>query len=243
MSISAVSKSNILFEYPKNTELNRVLPKNKIYEQGSVNSATKSLFIEQIDQIIWQNKLSAQTLNIEPVEAIPEIQIFIIKLKGTEISHDVLTVIDKAIPLPIIFELHTTNIDDKNDSGSVKIVSAYKQLFPTKSSEHNNKIEISNYFESQWLTKSTSRNALPISLNIQSLYEQLIRSLLPVAAIGDESITQQIKRISQIKKLEKSLSQLNKKLNNEKQFKHKVTLNNQVRELKQELKNITLVKP
>jgi len=58
-SISGSSKSTVLFEYPKSTELNRILPKNKIYEQGKVSATIKSLFIEQVDQVIWQNKLSA----------------------------------------------------------------------------------------------------------------------------------------------------------------------------------------
>jgi len=236
VSISEVSTSTVLFEYPKSTELNRMLPKNKIYEQGNINSAIRSLFIEQVDQVIWQNKLSAQTLNIEPAATVPEVQVFIIKLKGTELSHEVLTVIDKAIPLPIIFELHTGN--------SVKVVAAYKQLkVSDKKDEAQIKVELSAYFASKWLAKSTPRSALPVSLNMQSLYAQLIRSLLSLSAKGNESLAQQIKRISQINKLEKSLSQLNKKLGNEKQFKRKVTLNNQVRELKQELKNITVAKP
>jgi len=152
---------------------------------------------------------------------VPEVQIFIIKLKGTELNHEVLTVIDKAIPLPIIFELHSSEAYTEN---KVKIVAAYK-LLP----------ELNTYFESSWLAKSTPRSALPISLTMQGLYEQIIRSLLPLGVKKNESLAQQIKRIKQIHKLEKSISKLNKNLNNEKQFKNKIKINGKVKDLEQQL--------
>ncbi|MCA9397010.1 MAG: DUF4391 domain-containing protein, partial [Candidatus Omnitrophica bacterium] len=46
--------SNILFDYPRNAAFGRVVPKRKIYDHGKVSSAVKELFVQQIDQIIWQ---------------------------------------------------------------------------------------------------------------------------------------------------------------------------------------------
>jgi hypothetical protein len=40
--------------YPKQAAFGRVLPKNKIYEHSSANTRLKDLFVEQVEQIIWQ---------------------------------------------------------------------------------------------------------------------------------------------------------------------------------------------
>ena len=45
----------VLFDYPKNAAFGRVLPKNKIYEHGSVSSAVRQLFVRR-----W-NRLSGST--------------------------------------------------------------------------------------------------------------------------------------------------------------------------------------
>ena len=80
----------VLFDYPKNAAFGRVLPKNKIYEHGSVSSAVRQLFVRQVEQIVWQHKLAPETVNLKASKAVPEIQIFSITLKGDELKPEVL---------------------------------------------------------------------------------------------------------------------------------------------------------
>ena len=52
---------------PEKTFFNKPVPKNKFYEKLDVKPALKKVFVNQIEKIIWRNKLSPATLNVQPV--------------------------------------------------------------------------------------------------------------------------------------------------------------------------------
>src|SRR5690242_4951513 len=110
--------SSALFAYPKQAAFQRVLPKNKIYEHASPSRAVRERFVAEIGQIVWQYKLSPETVNLPARSGVVEIEIFGIALKTEEISETVLRCIDKAIPLPIVYELTYNN--------RIKTTMAYK---------------------------------------------------------------------------------------------------------------------
>jgi hypothetical protein len=109
----------VFFEYPKAASFGRVLPKSKIYAHASAGAKLKQLFVDQVDQIIWQYKLAPETINLSATKSVSEIQVFKINLRTSEISEEVLRAIDKAIPFPIIFEL--------THAGKRKAIAAYKR--------------------------------------------------------------------------------------------------------------------
>jgi hypothetical protein len=91
--------------FPSSTVCNRRIPKTKFYENLDIDSPIKRLFIDQIDTIIWQNKLSASTLNVEKGELVEEIEVFLITLNQAEINTKILKAIDEGIPYHILFLL------------------------------------------------------------------------------------------------------------------------------------------
>ena len=99
----------VLFSFPKSAVVGRVLPKSKIYEHSKARSQLKNLFVEQIEQIIWQYKLAPETIHLPAQPDVAEIQLFTVVLKVPECSPKVLDCIDRAIPFPIIFELAFDN--------------------------------------------------------------------------------------------------------------------------------------
>jgi len=106
MSQSARFGSNTAFiYYPKQAVFGRTLPKNKIYEHSGANTRLKDLFVEQVEQIVWQYKLAPETINLPARPGVPELQIFSIQLKTSELNLDVLRCIDGVVQFPIIFEL------------------------------------------------------------------------------------------------------------------------------------------
>ena len=67
MSLPARFESNAAFiNYPKQAAFGRTLPKNKIYEHSGANTRLKDLFVEQVEQIVWQYKLAPETINLPP---------------------------------------------------------------------------------------------------------------------------------------------------------------------------------
>lgn len=64
MSQGATTQKPALIAYPKQAAFGRVLPKNKIYEHSGANTRLKELFVEQVEQIVWQYKLAPETINL-----------------------------------------------------------------------------------------------------------------------------------------------------------------------------------
>lgn len=212
-----------LFDYPNSAAFGRVLPKSKIYQHGSPSVAVKELFVRQVEQIVWQHKLAPETVNLKPTPAVPEIQVFSIALKSSELREEVLRCIDQAIPFPILFELRT--------EGKTKPIAAYKRPSEADSA----KWVISEYFEDGWVSIEASRKSLPVVFDLETLYEQLLRSLMPHPARPGESLQVQVERMEQIRSGQRELERCEARLRKEKQFNRKVEINAILRQLKTEL--------
>ena len=215
--------SQALFHYPTQAAFERVLPKSKIYEHSKPTSAVKELFVKQVDKIIWQYKLAPETINLPAKPNVPEIQVFTIALKTQELSEDVLRCIDQAIPLPIFYQLTFAN--------RIKLKAAYKR----PSDADAGKWVTESYFETDWLDKDTGRAELPVVLDLASLYEHLLRPLMPLPPKTGESLKTQVERLSLLRTKQNEYRKLETRKNNERQFNRKVELNSKLRQLKLEL--------
>src|SRR5688572_20890667 len=94
-----------LFAYPKQAAFGRNLPKSKIYEHTQLTKTMRNKFVRQIEKIVWEYKLAPETINLPSKKSAPEIEVFTITLKTRDVSIEVLRAIDKAIALPIIYEI------------------------------------------------------------------------------------------------------------------------------------------
>ena len=63
-------------KFPKSTEFNKRIPKQKFYDNLNVTPAIKQFFTEQIKSIIWKNKIAPSTLNIAEGTSVKEIEVF-----------------------------------------------------------------------------------------------------------------------------------------------------------------------
>lgn len=84
--------------FPKSTEFNKRIPKQKFYEHIEVSPALRRVFVEQIRLIYWRNKLAESTLNLAPGEAVSEVEVIEIRLQEPQLDEAVLRQIDKEIP-------------------------------------------------------------------------------------------------------------------------------------------------
>lgn len=218
--------SSFLFDYPKNAAFGRVLPKNKIYEHGSVSSAVRQLFVRQVEQIVWQYKLASETVKLKASKAVSEIQIFSVTLKGDELKPEVLRCIDLAIPFPIVFELRF--------NGKVKPVAAFKR----PSEADANKWVIGEYFDGNWVSADIQRKPLPMVFDLEALYGHLLMPLMPYPARPGEGLQARVERMERIRLKQRELERCEARLRKEKQFNRKVAINAELRALKQELQSL-----
>ena len=167
MSYRATTQQPALIAYPKQAAFGRVLPKNKIYEHSGANTRLKELFVEQVEQIVWQYKLAPETINLRARPGVPEIQIFSIQLKSTELHEDVLRCIDGAVQFPILFELN----QGQGDQARTQVVASYKRPSEVDASRW----VLSSYFSSDWMPAATARAAMPLALDMAHLYSVLLQ--------------------------------------------------------------------
>ena len=221
-----------LYKFPQQAKVDRLIPKNKFYEQGKANTKIEQLFVNQVENIRWAYKLASSTIHLQDQEDLKEIQIFRVKSRVEDLDVSILSFIDKLILTPIIFEVV---YQDK-----VKVVATYKRL----NQANKTKAVIGQYYASEWL-EDHDRVELPIYLKLADLYEHFIAQLLPIVSNEDPenddesvSIELQLQKAQQLESLQKQLDKLKSKLRNERQFNRKVELNKKVSELESQLAQV-----
>ena len=221
-----------LYKFPQQAKVDRLIPKNKFYEQGKANTKIEQLFVDQVENIRWAYKLASSTIHLQDQEDLKEIQIFRVKSRVKDLDVSILSFIDKLILTPIIFEVV---YQDK-----VKVVATYKRL----NQADKTKAVIGQYYASEWL-EDHDRVELPIYLKLADLYEHFIAQLLPIVSNEDPenddesvSIELQLQKAQQLESLQKQLDKLKSKLRTEKQFNRKVELNKHIHALESDLNKL-----
>ena len=215
-----------LFSYPRQAAFGRVLPKNKIYEHSKASARLKNLFVAQVEQIVWQYKLAPETINLIAQPGVPEVQVFSIHLKVPELHLDVLRCIDGAVQYPIIFELCFEE--------RLQPIACYKRPSEADAS----KWVCSDYFAGNWQPFDTERSPLPMTLDLATLYESLLRQFISLPARPQEKLADQVQRMAKLATLQRALEKTQAQLAKEKQFNRKVGINAQLRGLRAELEEL-----
>lgn len=219
-----------LYKFPPQAKVDRLIPKNKFYEQGKANTKIEQLFVDQVENIRWVYKLASSSIHLQEQEDLKEIQIFRVKSRVEELDVSILSFIDKLILTPIIFEVV---YQDK-----VKVIATYKRL----NQSDKTKAVIGYYYASDWLDDA-GRVELPLYLNLVDLYEHFIEQLLPIPQVDgvlvkdNQTIQEKLHLAEQLESLEKQIAQLKSKMKRDQQFNRKVLLNQKIIDLEKKLKD------
>lgn len=198
-----------MIELPKEYVVNKIITKKTFYEKIGITSNIKDDFINYIEKIIWKYKLAEENINISKTDKVEEIEIFEIELKSKKIPKNVLKVISKAIPYKILFILK------------------YLQEFTYVIVEDD-------IYNTEW-NKEIEFDFTGYSLS--DVYEKLIKTIIEKEG-SNEAIEKILEKEKNIKELNNKIEQLTNKMNKEVQFKKKVELNQEIRNLKNKLEEI-----
>jgi hypothetical protein len=218
-----------MFDFPPSTIVNRPIPKSKILERARPTTRLKELLTHQIQQILWHAKLAPETIRIPATPQVPEIQIFHLQLKGKELHPDLLQFLDKTIPQPILFTIETAERKLAHSA-------AHKRPSEADASQW----VVGSRFTSDFIpADKLTRLPLPTALDLSRLYTALLAPLLPLTPRRAESLPDLIERCGAHQSLQRRIALLTAKVNREKQFNRRVTLNQELNTLKAELDAIT----
>lgn len=215
-----------MFAYPPATRFGKAVPKTRIHAAASSNKRLRELFTAQVADIVWSHKLSPETLHLPARHGIAEIQVFSLHLKSPQFDPAILRTLDKAIPFPLLVEIH--------HGESIRFAASYKR--PSESDA--TKWVIEGSFLLDWQPADTPRLPLPVALDLASLHDQLIARHVPLPPRPGESLRDLVARHQALQAKQREATQLEARLQREKQFARKVELNQRLRDLHSQLSSL-----
>lgn len=219
----------MMFAFPPQTAFGKTIPKNRIYTHAAPTRRVRELFVSQLSEIVWANKLSPETLRLPATPSVPEIQIFDLHLKGEELDDDVLQSIDRAIPYPVIHRLHSEK--------GVTWCAAFKRPSEVDASQW----VVGSRFSSPTTSPPASFPPLPAVLDLGHLYAALFAPLLPLPPRPGEDLSVHVARCEVFLRLSRAVDQLTTRLHRERQFNRKVELNRALKPLQAELETLQAI--
>ena len=213
---------------PKTTEFNRRIPKAKFYENINITSSLKRLFVDQVKNVYWRNKIASTTTNLIEGKYVTEIEVFEINLNSLQVDIDLLKSIDNVIPYHILYILEY--------NGKYQAWIGYKE-----STNIEKKIsKVDRYYHTNWL-EETELIVKVEGLNLDDVYENLVRQIAGDKLQSDNStktLKQSVKRDKEIETLKKQIGILQNKIRKEKQLNKQIEMNTELKKLRSALEKI-----
>jgi len=198
---------------PNSTEVNRRVAKEKLYANAALTPQLRDTLRDQIEAVIWRNKLADSTAGVSAGETVKEIQVFEVQLRQRGLDKRVLYAIANAIPYKILFVL-------------------------TFGGEAQAWIEAAGaFYNTDWT--APDRLSLKFEgLNLDAVYENLARQIAGGRLDDEGDIAKAVERDKQRQKLKRDIAALEKKVLREKQFNKQVELNSELKRLRKELEEL-----
>lgn len=198
---------------PSSTEVNRRVAKEKLYANAAMTTQVRDRIKEQIESIIWRNKLADSTMSVAAGETVKEIQVFEIALRQRELDKRVLTAIAKAIPYKLVFIL--------SFGGEAQL---WLEAAGT-------------FYNMDWFSRTELKLQFA-GLNLDDMYDNLVRQIAGGRLDGVRDITEAVELDKRRQKLERDIAVLEKKILCEKQFNRQVGLNGELKRLRAALEGL-----
>lgn len=214
--------------FPKSTEFNKRIPKQKFYDNLTVSPPLKRSFVDQIRIIYWANKIAPSTLNLAEGKNVTEIEVFHIRLNQKTLDENVLKQIDREIPYHILFILE--------QDGRYKAVIGYKEA----AGSGKTAFKVDRYYQTEWMPEEE----LPVhldGLNIDAVYENFVQQIagdVLQAATPQESLKESVARDDRRDALQKQINKLQAKIRKEKQLNQQMEMNAELKKLRRELEEL-----
>jgi hypothetical protein len=199
-----------MFNLPKSTVVNRIIPKNAFDEY--TNTKQKKAFASKVERIRWVNKLSPDTTNLSGTD-VKEIQVFQIELKQKDAIPDLLKIIDKSVPYHILFILLFEN--------EALLSASEKHEHPT-----NEDLAVIDWtFSTDWFEIENNPYRFNLKKNLDYVFADLIFQISGKTPTAELNTAELISKEQKIKQLTTRIEKLKTEIKKCRQFNRKVELN------------------
>lgn len=198
---------------PRSTEVNRRVAKEKLYANGSVSASIRDMIKDQLEAIIWRNKLADSTIGVAAGEEVKEIQVFEVALRQKALDRRILAAIAKAIHYKILFVASC--------GGEAR---AWMEASGT-------------FYATEWFPLDGFTLKLE-GLNLDAMYESLARQIAGGRLDAEGDLAAAVDRDQRRQRFEHDIALLEKKVLREIQFNRQVEMNAELKRMKQELEEL-----
>lgn len=196
------------YPLPSTTVVKRVVPKNSF--ESLATTKQKRLFTEYIQRITWTHKVAPSTTNLQGSN-IQEIQFFTVELKKEAAVKELLDLIDRCIPYPIVFKVIFGD-------------QCYFQIsIKRPHAQDEDKAIIDFSFSSRF---SDEFHLIPeLRVSIDEVFRNLCLQLSDFPKEKGLTVEELVKRQREVNGLRKVIDNLKTSIKRSKSFKEKVDLN------------------
>lgn len=191
---------------PKNTELNKQLPKKTIYAKFQMNTAAKDKIDSDIARISIVNEVSPARISIAPGETVKGFYVLLVALKKRDFDEKNIITVSKLIPQNILMIL-----------------------------EYDGQARLAVYHSKLMLTDWQKTEHISIELkglDLDSVWENIIIQIGQIQLSGGNTLDEQIAIDDKKAKLEREIARLEKLARAEKQPKKKFEIVQQINSMK-----------
>ena len=197
---------------PKNTELNKQLPKKAIYTKFQMNTVAKEKIDSDISRITIVNEISPVRIKVDEGEEVKSFYVLNVALKKKEFDEKNIVTISKIIPQNMLMVLEC--------NGEARLAVYCSKLMMT-----------------EWQSLDTFSVELK-GLNLDKIWENIIVQIGEVQISSGNTLDEQIAIDERKLKLQKEIDRVEKAARNEKQPKKKLALANEVKRLTKQLEEL-----
>jgi len=199
-----------MIELPKACVVDKFIPKKTFYEKVNIPNSIREEFVDKLSKIYWKYKISEDTINVSKTENVEEIEIFELELKEKYNCKNIIKVITKNIPYPILFYIKYEN----DFQYAIK---------------YNDEV-----FFSEW---NDNISFIFSGLNMEVIYDNIVKTITNIDN-KVKDLDSEIQRKDNIIRLENEIVKFESKIRSEKQFNIKVQYNEQISKLKQKIEEL-----
>lgn len=220
--------SGLLWQWPQQASVGRVVPKGKFYEHAKVTARLREAFVNEVDRITWAFKLAPATVHLADSDAVTEIQVFVIEAKAERtVSDQVLAAIDKAVQTPVIFE----EVSSSESSAPTGRDASHRRTRAAYKRPGSRGPVIGSLLNGDWVSASADRQPLPTALDLPSLYERLLAPLLPILPRPGEAMSDTLGRMDRARALGREVETLERRMKAEEQLNRKLDIRRELQAL------------
>lgn len=194
---------------PKNTELNKQLPKKAIYAKFQMNTAAKDKIDKDIARISIVNEVSPSRINIAAGETVKSFYVLLVTLKKRDFDEKNIITVSKLIPQNMLMIL-----------------------------EYDGQARLAVYHSKLMLTEWQKTESLSIELkglDLDTVWENIIVQIGQIHISVGNTLDEQIELDEKKARLQKEIERLEKAARAEKQPKRKFDLVSRMNVLKKQL--------